>query len=144
MSFVPAVVQGDADRLKQLLVNLLDNALKYTPSEAPITVELARSGGEAVLTLRDAGPGIPPEDLPHVFERFYRADHARSRDPGGSGLGLAIARWIVEQHEGDISIDSTPGVGTTVTVRLPLAGLADLDGARAGSRRQGGDFQASA
>jgi len=126
--FEPAMVQGDPDRLKQLVVNLLDNALKYTPADASITVDLQCSGDEAVMTVRDAGIGISVEDLPHVFERFYRADPARSRDPGGTGLGLAIVKWIVEQHEGDISIDSVARRGTTVTVRLPLfanSGLAE-------------------
>jgi signal transduction histidine kinase len=128
-SFAPAVVHGDADRLKQLLVNLLDNAVKYSPPEAPITVELAVANGEAALTVRDRGPGIEPLDLPHVFERFYRADLGRSRDPGGSGLGLAIVRWIVEQHEGTIEIDSTAGLGTTVAVRLPLDDVASSSSA---------------
>ncbi len=118
--FEPVLVEGDADRLKQLVVNLLDNALKYTPSDALISVDLRCSDSEAVMTLRDAGIGISPQDLPHVFERFYRADPARSRDPGGTGLGLAIVKWIVEQHEGDISVDSVEGKGTTVMVRLPL------------------------
>ena len=118
--FEPAMVQGDPDRLKQLAVNLLDNALKYTPADASISVDLQCSGDEAVMTVRDAGIGISAEDLPHVFERFYRADPARSRDPGGTGLGLAIVKWIVDQHEGDISIDSVARRGTTVTVRLPL------------------------
>ncbi|MEK7247241.1 MAG: HAMP domain-containing sensor histidine kinase [Chloroflexota bacterium] len=124
-NFAPAVVRGDADRLKQLLVNLLDNAVKYSPPVSPITVDLTTSNGEAALIVSDGGPGIEPEDLPHVFERFYRADLGRSRDPGGSGLGLAIARWIVEQHEGTITIDSTAGLGTTVAVRLPIEGAAN-------------------
>ena len=119
--FEPVMVQGDPDRLKQLVVNLLDNGLKYTPADAPVTVDLKSGADKAVLTVRDAGIGISAEDIPHVFERFYRADPARSRDPGGTGLGLAIVKWIVEQHEGDISIDSVALRGTTVTVRLPLA-----------------------
>lgn len=101
--FEPASVQGDPDRLKQLVVNLLDNALKYTPDGAPIAVDLRCSGAEAVMTVRDAGIGISAQDLPHVFDRFYRADPARSRDPGGTGLGLSIVKWILEQHDGDIS-----------------------------------------
>ncbi len=119
--FEPVLVEGDADRLKQLVVNLLGNALKYTPGDGLITVGLRCSNSEAIMTLRDTGIGISPQDLPHIFERFYRADPARSRDPGGTGLGLAIVRWIVEQHEGDISIESVEGEGTTVTVRLPLS-----------------------
>src|SRR6266545_1735748 len=115
----PVQVIGDADRLKQLLLILLDNALKYTPSGGRVTMGLREcaSGGE--ITVQDTGVGITAEDLPRVFERFYRADPARSRDAGGTGLGLPIARWIVEQHRGAIRIDSTPGQGTTVTVSLP-------------------------
>ncbi|QIA26760.1 HAMP domain-containing histidine kinase [Thermaerobacter sp. PB12/4term] len=116
----PVRVPGDRDRIKQLLLILLDNAIKYTPAGGRITLGLQAAGdGGAVLTVADTGVGIPPADLPHVFERFYRADPARSRDPGGTGLGLPIARWIVEQHQGQITIDSAPGRGTTVTVRLP-------------------------
>jgi len=117
--FEPVRVAGDGDRLKQLLLILLDNAIKYTPSGGRITVGLRGDGDRAEITVRDTGVGIPPEDLPHVFERFYRADPARSRDPGGTGLGLPIARWIVEQHEGDITLESEPGRGTTVRVLLP-------------------------
>jgi signal transduction histidine kinase len=132
-SFEPVMVNGDADRLKQLLLNLLDNSLKYTPPDGRISVELARSPSEAVLTIRDTGVGISREDLPQIFERFYRADPARSRDPAGTGLGLAIVRWIVDQHEGEISVDSRVGQGTTVTVRLSLllpsdSGAAQQDG----------------
>jgi len=123
--FEPALVKGSADWLKQLVVNLLDNALKYTPRHSLITVELSCSADEATLAVRDAGIGISAEDLPHVFERFYRADPARSRDPGGTGLGLAIVKWLVDQHEGDISIDSAVGSGTAVTVRLPLSTASD-------------------
>lgn len=118
--FEPVQVIGDEDRLKQLLLILLDNALKYTPQEGKVTLGLRQRGQFVEVLVRDTGVGIPREDLPHVFERFYRADPARSRDPGGTGLGLAIARWIVEQHGGDITIDSQPGKGTLFTVRLPL------------------------
>jgi two-component system OmpR family sensor kinase len=118
----PLVVDGDPDRLKQMILNLLDNSIKYTAAGGSILVSLRRIGGEAVLAVRDSGVGIPAEDLPRIFERFYRADPARSRDPGGSGLGLSIVAWIVDQHEGDINVESELGQGTTVTVRLPELG----------------------
>jgi len=115
----PVQVIGDADRLKQLLLIVLDNALKYTPSGGRVTMGLRQCVGSSEITVQDTGVGIAAEDLPRVFERFYRADPARSRDAGGTGLGLPIARWIVEQHHGAIHIDSVPGQGTTVTVSLP-------------------------
>jgi len=117
--FDPASTLGDADRLKQLLLILIDNALKYTPAGGQVRVGLAQSPAGAVITVADSGIGIAAADLPQVFERFYRADPARTRDPGGSGLGLAIARWIVEQHGGSITISSQPQYGTTVAVVLP-------------------------
>ena len=118
----PADVEGDADKLRQLLLALLDNAIKYTPPAGTVTLGVARSGdGRVTLTVRDTGVGIPADALPRVFERFYRADPARARDPGGTGLGLPIARWIAEQHGGDITLESTPGRGTTAVVHLPLA-----------------------
>ena len=116
----PLEIEGDADRLKQLLLILLDNAIRYTPTGGTITVGLRRVGPRAALTIVDTGIGIAPADIPHVFERFYRADPARARDSGGTGLGLAIARAIVEQHGGDIAFASEPGKGTTVTVHLLL------------------------
>jgi signal transduction histidine kinase len=117
----PVLVEGDPDQLKQLLLALLDNALKYTPPSGRVSLGLRRAGPVAEVTVRDTGIGIGAEDLPHVFERFYRADPARNRDPGGTGLGLAIARWIAEQHGGTLALSSEPGRGTTATVRLPLA-----------------------
>jgi two-component system, OmpR family, sensor kinase len=116
---VPSAVMGDEDRLRQLFLILLDNAFKYTPAEGCVTVGLTRDGDQAVVTVADSGVGIPADDIPRVFERFYRADPARARDPGGTGLGLAIARWIVQQHHGEIGLESDPGRGTTVQVRLP-------------------------
>lgn len=116
----PTQIEGDLDRLKQLLIILLDNAVKYTSSNGTITVSLRRAGATAEITIQDTGVGIPPEDLPRVFDRFYRADRGRARDPGGTGLGLPIARWIAEQHGGYIELASTPGQGTTATVRLPV------------------------
>jgi two-component system, OmpR family, sensor kinase len=116
----PALVEGDPDYLRQLLLILLDNALKYTPPEGTVTLGLWRRGPAVELTVQDTGVGIPAADLPHVFERFYRADPARARDPGGMGLGLSIARWIAQQHGGDIMLASQQGVGTIVTIRLPI------------------------
>jgi two-component system OmpR family sensor kinase len=116
----PTQVMGDADKLKQLLVILLDNAIKYTPA-GRVSFQLTRDADKATITVTDTGIGIPREDLPHVFERFYRADRGRGRDPGGTGLGLPIARWISEQHGGSISVESEPGQGTNVRVKLPLA-----------------------
>jgi len=120
--FEPIQVTGDEDRLKQLVLILLDNALKYTPANGHVTLGLQRQDTGSKITVRDTGVGIPPEDLPHVFERFYRADPARGRDPGGTGLGLPIAHWIVEQHGGKITLESQPGQGTVATVCLPLPG----------------------
>ena len=116
----PAVVAGDADRIKQLVLNLVGNAMKYTPADGRITVALRRAGPVAEIEVRDTGIGIPAADLPRVFERFYRADPARTRDAGGTGLGLSIALWIARQHGGDIVLASEPGRGTVATVRLPV------------------------
>ena len=124
--FEPAQVNGDEDRLTQLLLILIDNALKYTPAGGQVTVGLRHSEIGAELLVRDTGVGIAPEDVPHVFERFYRADPGRSRDPGGTGLGLSIAQWIVEQHDGKISLESQPGHGTLVSVLLPLPDRSSL------------------
>ena len=118
-TFVPAQTCGDEDRLRQLVLILLDNALKYTPPGGAVTLGLQQVGESVEISVRDTGVGIAPADLPHVFERFYRADPARGRDAGGTGLGLAIAKWIVEQHQGTIGIESIPGQGTQVAVRLP-------------------------
>ena len=115
-----AMILGDEDRLKQLLLNLVDNAIKYTQPGGSVQLSLAKDNGWAQLVVSDTGIGIPAEDLPHIFERFYRVDKARSRAQGGSGLGLAIAKWVVQAHGGAIKVDSTVGVGTTFTVTLPI------------------------
>ena len=115
----PVQVVGDPDRLKQVFINLVGNAVKYTPKGGRVTLRLSEDDGWAVCEVSDTGPGIPPEDLPHVFERFYRADKARSRGQG-FGLGLSIAYWIVKHHGGSIEAASRLGEGTTFTVRLPL------------------------
>lgn len=118
----PAVVHGDPDRLKQLILILLDNAIKYTPSSGQVVASLQRNAESVEVVVRDTGIGIPREELSRVFDRFYRADPARTRDPGGTGLGLSIARWIAEQHGGAVTLTSRPGQGTTATVHLPLNG----------------------
>ena len=115
----PVTVRGDADRLKQLFLNLVENAIKYTPTNGHVTVSLERGGAEAIVVIRDDGVGIDASELPRVFERFYRADPARSRHPGGSGLGLSIAQWVATEHGGKIAIESRLGDGTSATVRLP-------------------------
>lgn len=119
-ALAPTIVTGDPDGLKQLLLNLIDNAVKYTPSSGRISASLRQSDGYAEVIIRDTGIGISPEDLPHVFERFYRADPARSRDPGGTGLGLPLARWIADQHRGALELSSALGHGVTAVVRLPV------------------------
>lgn len=116
----PVTMRGDRDRLTQLLLIVLDNAIRYTPSSGRVVASLDSEGGEAVIRVVDTGVGIAPEDVPYIFDRFFRADPARSRDPRGTGLGLAIARWIVRQHGGRIEVASEVGVGTTVSIRLPL------------------------
>ena len=119
----PTVVNGNRDRLIQLLIILLDNAIKYSADDGTISVELHETQTGPQLVVEDDGVGIPTEDLPHVFDRLYRADPARSRDPGGTGLGLSIARWIADQHGASIDIESDPGVGTTVRVSFPPGDL---------------------
>ena len=115
-------VAGDAQRLTQVLLNLLSNALRHTPSNGRITVAAQQIGGKEVqVTVQDTGDGIPPGELPHVFERFHRPDRARSRDTGGSGLGLTIARSLVEAHGGRIWAQSVEGQGSTFTFALPAA-----------------------
>lgn len=113
------VCLGDVSLLRRLLLNLTDNALKHTPS-GTITLTLIHQADQLECAIRDTGVGIPEADLPHVFDRFYRADTARSRDSGGSGLGLAICKWIVTVHGGSIRIESTVSKGTTVLLTLPL------------------------
>ncbi len=116
----PVSVEIDAQRIEQVLLNLLTNAERYTPVEGQIRLVLTVRGSEAVVQISDTGPGIKPEDLPYVFERFWRADKSRSRATGGSGLGLAIAKYFIEAHSGHIWVESTPGQGATFLFSLPL------------------------
>jgi signal transduction histidine kinase len=115
-------VAGDADRLAQVLDNLLDNAIRFAPDRSAITVRLESVGGDASCSVHNEGPGIPAEHLPFIFERFYRVDAARSRASGGAGLGLAIARALITAQGGRISAQSAEGQGTSITFSLPLAG----------------------
>ena len=117
--FEPVEIVGDPDRLKQLLINLVDNALRHTAAGGTVTLDLLHGDQEATIRVRDTGAGIPAEHLPHIFERFYRIDSARSRQVGGTGLGLAISREIVVAHGGRIEVESTVGEGTTFIVILP-------------------------
>jgi two-component system, OmpR family, sensor histidine kinase CiaH len=116
-----AVVEADPDRLQQVLLILLDNAIKHTPPGGRVDVRVERDGSHGLLRVIDTGSGIAAEHLPRIFDRFYRIDTARSRSAGGSGLGLAIAKMLIDAHRGELSLSSTQGVGTNVTMRLPLA-----------------------
>jgi signal transduction histidine kinase len=113
----------DAQRIEQTLRNLLSNALRFTPPQGSITVSLAREGSAARITVTDTGAGIAPDALPHVFERFWRADKARARSLGGTGLGLAIAKQWVQAHGGTIGVTSQPGKGSTFWFTLPIQSL---------------------
>ena len=123
LTFTPGdgatTVLADPNRLSRVIYNLLQNAIRHTPNDGAIILQTARVAEGVEIAVRDTGEGIPPEDLPHVFDRFYRGDKSRSREHGGSGLGLAIARAIVEAHGGDISVMSQQGEGTTFTFVLP-------------------------
>ncbi|MGO9342531.1 MAG: sensor histidine kinase [Acidimicrobiales bacterium] len=117
----PAIVAGDADRLRQVVDNLLVNAVRHTPSGTPIEVDLRHDGGSAVIGVRDHGPGIPPEERSRIFEPFYRSDPSRSRATGGEGLGLAIVETIVRAHGGQVGVGAPEGEGARFWVRIPLA-----------------------
>ncbi len=116
-----AQVMGDPDRLKQLFLNLVDNAIKYTPAGGEVVLSFQCQGSWVWVQVSDTGIGIPAEDLPRIFDRFYRVDKARSREQGGTGLGLSIVKWIVDAHGGQIDVESEVGKGTRFTVRLPVA-----------------------
>jgi len=113
------IVEGDRPRLKQVIVNLLDNAIKYTAEGGKVTLSICYRDHEALLAVDDTGIGIPPEALPHVFDRFFRVDQARNRGAGGAGIGLAIVKAICAAHHGSVEVRSELGVGSTFTVRLP-------------------------
>ncbi len=115
------LVNGDRDRLKQVLINLVANAIQYTPQGGEVFLSLARVGEQARIICRDTGPGIPSDDMPYIFERFYRAEKSRTRGKAtGFGLGLSITQWIVQHHGGRIEVESKEGQGTTFAIWLPL------------------------
>lgn len=116
----PLELTADRERLHQLLVILLDNAIKYTPPPGKIFMTARKQGSSILVAVEDSGQGIPPEDLHRVFDRFYRSDKARSREKGGTGLGLAIAKWIVDKHGGKITVESKLGSGTKFSIVLPV------------------------
>ncbi|MDE3038727.1 MAG: HAMP domain-containing histidine kinase, partial [Pseudomonadota bacterium] len=120
-TLIPVFVYGDSARLKQIVVNLLDNAIKYTPGHGMILLNVKAASHKAVLEVADNGIGIPADALPHVFNRFYRADKARTREMGGAGLGLSIVRSICQAHGGIVDIESREGEGTACRIELPLA-----------------------
>lgn len=116
-----AVADVDPDRLGQVLRNLITNALRYTPAGGSVTLDCQVAGRDALIAVRDSGPGIKPEDLPRIFDRFYRGERSRARATGGAGLGLAIVKHLVEAQGGTVWAESTPGHGAAFFVRLPLA-----------------------
>jgi signal transduction histidine kinase len=111
-----AIIEGDADRLEQVISNLLDNAIRYTQGAGEIIVEMRQTEGFSVLRIKDTGRGIPEQDLENIMDRFYRVHKPRTRDEGGFGLGLAIVRQIVWKHGGTIDIQSKPGKGTSISL----------------------------
>jgi two-component system, OmpR family, sensor kinase len=119
----PVRLAVDRGRIREMLLNMVTNAIKYTPQGGSVSLSLEQDDESVTLTVRDSGIGIAPGDLPHIFERFWRADPARSRtgDRPGVGLGLAITKWIAEAHGGSITVQSRPGRGSVFTVRLPKA-----------------------
>lgn len=117
-------LSADPDRIHQVLANLTANALRHSPAGRPVRLSAASEGDDVVLTVADEGPGIPHTEAARVFERFYRADHARPHASGGAGLGLSIARWIVDLHGGDIRPQTNQPTGCAMVVRLPAEGAA--------------------
>jgi signal transduction histidine kinase len=114
-----AIVRADQDLILQLVLNLVDNAIKFTPSAGSVTLGWDAAGGWATFWVSDTGEGIPEEHRPHIFERFYRVDRARARGTGGAGLGLSISRWIAEAHGGTIAVEASAEGGARFTVSLP-------------------------
>jgi signal transduction histidine kinase len=114
-------VHGDANWIERAILNLLDNAIKFTDGGGQVDVTLSAQNGDAVLCVQDTGIGIPSDSLPHVFDRFFRAEPSRSKSVEGVGLGLALAKWIVEKHHGHIEAQSQMGKGSSFIIRIPAA-----------------------
>jgi two-component system OmpR family sensor kinase len=125
-----AVVEGDAERLRQAIANLVDNALRHTGAGGSVTLSATREDGQVAIAVEDTGVGIAPEHLPRLFDRFYRVDKPRSRAGGGTGLGLAIVKYVAEAHGGDVAVESQVGQGSRFTVRLPVMAEGRSAGAR--------------
>lgn len=115
----PVIIDAEKDRLQQIILNLVANAVTYTPDKGTIEIGIVEKDDQIELTVKDTGIGISKEELPRIFERFYRVDKARSRNSGGTGLGLAIVKHLVESHHGSIQVDSEEGKGTLFTITLP-------------------------
>ena len=115
------LVLGNMDRIEQVLINLLSNALLFSPPESTVEIKVWEEEKEVAVSIKDQGEGIPEKDIPHLFERFYRVEKSRSREKGGTGLGLAIAKQIIENHGGTIKVESQLQEGTVFTFTLPIA-----------------------
>ena len=115
----PAAFTGDEDLIRRLILNVVDNAVRYAPSSSVIRIALDRAPDHYAISISDDGPGIPAEVQPRIFERFYRVDASRSRPDGGAGLGLALARWIARVHGGDVVLASSSTLGSTFVITLP-------------------------
>ena len=113
-------IRDSAQAISQLVDNLIDNAIKYTENGGTVSVKLEKENNTAKFTVEDSGIGINPQDQQRIFERFYRVDKARSRELGGTGLGLSIVKNIAEEHDGNVTVASNPGMGSTFTITLPL------------------------
>ena len=121
-------IEADPARIEQAVVNLLDNAIRYTPAGGAVTVDAAAKGDRVEIAVQDSGPGIPAEELPFIWERLYRVDKSRSREHGGAGLGLSIVKHIAELHGGSVTAESRAGHGTTVRLTLPVRSAGDGEG----------------
>jgi signal transduction histidine kinase len=114
------ILRGDASWIERIILNLADNAIKFTGPGGHVSMNVTRNGNNAILEVADDGIGIAPDAVPHIFERFYRADPSRANRADGAGLGLSLVKWAVDQHHGSVQVESMPGRGTRFVVTLPL------------------------